>query len=131
MVSQNANSYRSCVHENRGLKKIVWQPEQEHSLVLFEMLFLYGGINSISQIVTLLALVKTIQKHTDLSESKQYAVLPETSKGAHLQFAAQPSRASVHSVYKLVFPKALVSWGALRGTRLEGQGRFSSPSTLP
>lgn len=59
--------------------------------MLFEMLFFYRGINCISQIITLLALVETIQKHTKVFESTQYTVLPETSKGSHWQFAAQPS----------------------------------------
>lgn len=79
ILSQNANFYKRCVHENRGLKKIVCQSKQEHSLVLFEMLFFYGGINCISQIITLLALVETIQKHAKVFESTQHAVLPETS----------------------------------------------------
>lgn len=92
ILSQNANSYKRCMYENRGLeKKIVRQLKQEHSLILFEMLFSYRGINCISQIITLLALVETIQKHTKVFESTQYTVLPETSKGSHWQFAAQPS----------------------------------------
>ena len=87
-------------------KKKVLRPKQEHSLVVFEMLFFYGRINCISQIITLLALVKTIQKHAKLFESTQYTVLPETSKGSHWQFAAQPSEATVCSACKLAFPKA-------------------------
>lgn len=48
----------------RVLEKIVWLPKMECSLI-FETLFLHGGINFISWINTLLlALLKTLLKHT-------------------------------------------------------------------
>lgn len=50
----------------RVLEKIVWQPKMECGLI-FETLFLHGGINFISWINTLLlALLKTLLKHTKI-----------------------------------------------------------------
>lgn len=75
-------------------RKIVWQPKQEPSLVVFEMLvFLWR--NKLSQITTLTALVEAVQKHAEVFESTRYADLPESSKGFHWQFAAWLSQGSV------------------------------------
>lgn len=60
----------------RVLEKIVWQPKRERSLI-FETLFLYGGINFISRIITLLlALLEAVLKHTKILSKRLLPCTP-------------------------------------------------------
>lgn len=70
----------------RVLEKIVWQPKRERSLI-FETLFLYGGINFISRIITLLlALLEAVLKHTKILSKR---LLPCTPRPLYIAPANQ------------------------------------------